>query len=193
GGRRPRTSGMARGRSCSAVCRPIGTVRGVIDLEEAQGYVLDRCRPLPTRRVPTRAAVGAVLAGPVVSGEDVPPFANSAVDGYAIRAADVVAAPVELDVVDEVAAGATSTQIVGAGQAIRIMTGAPMPAGADAVVMVEVTERLDGGSRVLVRESVPRGSAVRDAGEDVRVGTALFGPGVVVGPTVAAVLASINA
>ena len=73
-----------------------------------------------------------------------PPFANTAVDGYAVRAADVADAPVELTVVGEVAAGASTDRVLGAGEAIRIMTGAPMPAGADAVVMVEDSERLAG-------------------------------------------------
>ena len=80
----------------------------------------------------------------VVAAEDVPPFANSAVDGYAVRAVDTVATPVRLRVVGEVAAGWSTDRVVGAGEAIRIMTGAPMPAGADASVMVEDTERVDG-------------------------------------------------
>ena len=154
--------------------------------------MLDRCPPLGVVAVPLSDAIGLVLAAPVVSAEDVPPFANSAVDGYAVRAADVAAAPVELVVVDEVAAGASSDLTVGEGQAIRIMTGAPMPDGADASVMVEDTERLDGGSRVLVRRSVNAGDAVRGVGEDVRAGDALFGAGSVITPAVAGVLASVN-
>jgi molybdenum cofactor synthesis domain-containing protein len=128
----------------------------------------------------------------VVAGEDVPPFANSAVDGYAVIAADVATAPVELTVVGEVAAGAHTDRVLAAGEAIRIMTGAPVPAGADAMVMVEDTERLEGGARVLVRRSVQRGDAVRTVGDDVLAGTPLFAPGAVVTPPVAGVLASVN-
>ena len=167
-------------------------MRLVIHQSEARRHVLDRCPPLAVVAVPLSDAIGLVLAAPVVSAEDVPPFANSAVDGYAVRAADVAAAPVELVVVDEVAAGASSDLTVGEGQAIRIMTGAPMPDGADASVMEEDTERLDGGSRVLVRRSVNVGDAVRGVGEDVRAGDALFGAGSVITPAVAGVLASVN-
>ncbi|MFN8020586.1 MAG: gephyrin-like molybdotransferase Glp [Acidimicrobiales bacterium] len=163
---------------------------------EARQHVLDRCARLAVTSVPLAEATGLVLDHEVVAHEDVPPFANSAVDGYAVRAADVAGAsegaPIELDVVDEVAAGAASERTVGAGQAIRIMTGAPMPAGADASVMVEDTERLDGGTRVRVRRGVDVGSAVRAAGDDVVAGTVLFGPGDVITPAVAGVLASIN-
>ena len=97
-----------------------------------------------------------MLAADVVAAEDVPPFANTAVDGYAVRAADVADAPVELAVVGEVAAGASTDRVVGPGEAIRIMTGAPMPAGADAVVMVEDSERLD-GDRVRLSRAVAAG------------------------------------
>jgi molybdenum cofactor synthesis domain-containing protein len=172
------------------------TVLGVIPESEAREYVLQRCATLPEQRSVLADAIGAVLAEPVVAGEDVPPFANSAVDGYAVRAADVAGAgaePVELDVIDEVAAGAASSATVGEGQAIRIMTGAPMPAGADACVMVEDTERLDGGSRVRIGRAVEVGAAIRGVGDDVHVGTTLYEPGAVITPSVAGVLASVNA
>lgn len=169
----------------------------MITIDEARSHVLTRCRALPPRDVPSRSAIGMVLAAEVVAGEDVPPFANSAVDGYAVVAASVVgAAPetvVELPVVAEVAAGAHTTRVLEQGEAIRIMTGAPMPAGADAVVMVEDTERLEGGVRVAIRRSVRVGDAVRAAGDDVRAGTILYPAGTVVTPAVAGVLASVNA
>ena len=164
----------------------------MIPASEARTYVLDRCDPLPPEPTPLTELVGLVLAEDVVAGEDVPPFDNSAVDGYAVRAADVVSVPVVLSVVDEVAAGAQTARMVGAGEAIRIMTGAPMPAGADASVMVEVTERLDTGHRVRIGQSVAAGSSVRVAGDDVRAGDHLFGPGTLVTPAVAGVLASVN-
>ena len=137
-------------------------------------------------------AAGLVLATPIVADEVVPPFDNSAVDGYAVRAADVASVPVELRVVGELAAGAAPTVVVGAGEAIRIMTGAPMPEGADAVVMVEDSERL-GDHAVRLTRSVPPGAAIRGAGDDVRIGDELFAAGTTITPAVAAVLASVNA
>ena len=164
----------------------------MIPESEARQHVLDHVSALPPVRLALDAAIGSVLAEAVVSTEAVPPFANSAVDGYAVRAADVAGAPVELTVIDEVAAGASSALVVGAGQAIRIMTGAPMPAGADASVMVEATERRDQGSVVLVKHPVAAGDAVRTVGDDVAIGDRLFEAGAVVSPSVAGVLASIN-
>ena len=155
--------------------------------------MLNRCSPLAPRELPFRQAIGSVLAASVRAMEDVPPFANSAVDGYAVVAASLATVPVELPVVDEVAAGAYTDHVLQPGEAIRIMTGAPVPAGADAVVMVEDTERLDGGTRVRVLRSVEAGVAVRSVGDDVHAGTVLYQPGTLVTPAVAAVLASVNA
>ncbi|MGB7877920.1 MAG: hypothetical protein WBL31_04095, partial [Ilumatobacteraceae bacterium] len=125
-------------------------------LEDAQAFVLESCPPLVPIEVDRTAALGSVLADAVVAAEVVPPFDNTAVDGYAVRAADVVDAPVELVVVDEIAAGAAPTRPVGPGEAIRIMTGAPVPEGADAIVMVEDTERV-GDDGVRLSRSVPVG------------------------------------
>ncbi len=170
----------------------------MIDITEARSYVLARCPAAVPVDVPCREATGLVLAAAVVAAENVPPFANSAVDGYAVVAASVAAAPVELPVVGEVAAGAHTDRVLQLGEAIRIMTGAPVPAGADAVVMVEDTEllgdrRVDGGVRVRVRRSVAVGVAVRRVGDDVRAGAALYPAGTFVTPAVAGVLASVNA
>ena len=161
-------------------------------LEDAQAFVLESCPPLAPIEVDRTEALGVVLAEAVVAGEVVPPFDNTAVDGYAVRAADVAAVPAELVVVGEIAAGAAPTRHVGPGEAIRIMTGAPLPDGADAVVMVEDSERI-GGDRVRLSRSVPVGASIRRAGDDVRVGDRLFEQGTVVTPAVAAVLASVNA
>jgi molybdenum cofactor synthesis domain-containing protein len=174
-------------------------VSAVIPITEAQAHVLSHCPPLAARAMPFREAIGAVLAEPVSAVEDVPPFANSAVDGYAVVAASVSTAPVELVVVGEVAAGAHTDRVLLAGEAIRIMTGAPIPAGADAVVMVEDTEllgdkkALDGSASVRILSSVESGVAVRTVGDDVRAGTLLYPVGTPVTPAVAAVLASVNA
>jgi len=169
----------------------------MITLEDARVHVLAHCPPLPAAEVPCRAAIGLVLAAAVEAAEDVPPFANSAVDGYAVVAASVAGAsaavPVELPVVAEVAAGASSDHVLQPGEAVRIMTGAPVPAGADAIVMVEDTERLAGGARVAILRPIDAGSAVRAVGDDVRAGTALYPAGTLVTPAVAGVLASVNA
>jgi len=161
-------------------------------LEDAQAFVLESCPPLDAVEVDREVAAGLVLAAPIVAAEVVPPFDNTAVDGYAVRAEDVASVPVELRVVGELAAGAAPTVAVGAGEAIRIMTGAPMPEGADAVVMVEDSERV-GDHAVRLTRPVPPGAAIRCAGDDVRIGDELFAAGTTITPAVAAVLASVNA
>jgi molybdenum cofactor synthesis domain-containing protein len=169
----------------------------VTPIEDAQHLVLSACPPRAPVRVALADAAGLVLAADVVATEQVPPFANSAVDGYAVRAEDVARPPVDLVVVGEVAAGAAAGRTVGNGETVRVMTGAPMPPGADAVVMVEDSERLgtadDGAERVRLHRRVGAGDAVRRAGDDVEVGDVLFHAGTPVRPAVAAVLASVNA
>ena len=162
-------------------------------IHEARDHVLARCQQLPVVTASIADAMGCVLADAVVAPENVPPFANSAVDGYAVRSVDLDAAPVELPVVAEIAAGAAADRPLGPGEAIRIMTGAPVPAGADAVMMVENTERLDSGARVRITASVKVGQAVRPAGDDIAAGTTVYEAGAVVRPAVAGVLASVNA
>lgn len=184
-----RRLGRLGGRSPS---QSAGTVPAVTPLEDAQTFVIGACPPLDPVSVPFEQAEGLVLAADVVSDEQVPPFDNSAVDGYAVIAADTSAAPVELPVVDEVAAGAATDLVLASGQAIRIMTGAPIPAGADAVVMVEETDRV-GDDRVLVKVAVRSGFAVRHAGDDVQIGDRVFEAGIQVTGAVVGVLASINA
>jgi len=157
--------------------------------------VLERCPPGAPLVMPVREAEGCVLAEPVVAAESVPPFVNSAIDGYAVQAASLAAGgqmPVDLPVVDEVAAGSCTDRVLGAGEAIRIMTGAPVPAGADAVVMVEDTERLDDGARVRIHRQVSAGESIRGVGEDVHAGAALYPAGTVITPAVLGVLASVN-
>ncbi len=158
--------------------------------------MLAACPPAEPVEVSFTEAFGLVLAADVIATETVPPFDNTAVDGYAVRAADVVDAsttPVRLEVVGEIAAGAgPGERILGAGEAIRIMTGAPIPPGADAVVMVEDTERI-GDDAVLVSASVDPGSSVRPAGDDVVPGDVLFTAGALVTPAVLGVLATVNA
>ncbi|MFP3902084.1 MAG: gephyrin-like molybdotransferase Glp [Acidimicrobiia bacterium] len=164
----------------------------MIPLDEAIGTVLAGCAPLPPTTMPSGEARGRVLAEPVVAGDAVPPFANTAMDGYAVRAADVAHAPVRLPVVAEVAAGSPAARPLAAGEAMRIFTGAPMPEGADAVVMVEATRRLDGGAAVELLERVPPGNHVREAGEDVRPGDEVLAAGDELTPARIGVLASLG-
>ena len=164
----------------------------MIAIHEAQKVVLDACEVLAPVATSCEQMSGRVLAQDVVAPENVPPFANSAVDGYAVRTADTQTVPTELVVVDTVAAGAEPKIAVGDGQAIRIMTGAPMPKGADAVVMVEDTQRV-GDDRVSIGKAAKLKDAIRDAGSDVNKGDTVFVAGTVLNAAGAGVLASVNA
>lgn len=152
---------------------------GLLTVEEARERILSRIEPLAPLDVPLTEAHGCVLAREVVAGEDIPAFASSAMDGFAVRAADVAgaapAAPVELRIVGRALIGRPPEGTVGPGEAIRIATGAPIPAGADAVVPIEDCEVA--GERVRVLAPVPEGKHVRPAGEDLRAGDVLVPPG----------------
>jgi molybdopterin molybdotransferase len=152
--------------------------------------VMAACPPFAPRTVALSDALGCVLAADVVSPESVPPFDNTAVDGYAVRAADTEGAPVELEAIGVLAAGFAAERAVESGQALRIMTGAPLPDGADAVVMVEDTEAT--GDRVRVARTVAAGDAVRRAGDDVRAGEVVLAAGTVLRPAHLGVLSSIG-
>jgi molybdenum cofactor synthesis domain-containing protein len=168
----------------------------VISLDEARAHVLARVPVLEPRPVPVPEASGLVLAEPVTAPGDVPPFANTAMDGYAVRAADTVGAsddsPVRLPVVAEVAAGHPAPRPLAAGEAMRIFTGAPVPDGADAIVVVERTERLEGGAAVALHVEVAEGLHVRPAGDDLHAGDAVFEPGEVLTPAHLGVLSGIG-
>lgn len=159
-------------------------------LTEAQRDVLDAVSPLPVIEVTLREAAGLVLAESVTAPHDIPPFANSAMDGYAVRAADVVDVPVLLTVVEDVPAGSVPTVTVVEGTAVKIMTGAPLPTGADAVVKVEDTEPGDG--RVTILAGAPEGTAIRPAGGDISAGAVVTGPGVRLAPAHLGLLASVG-
>ena len=120
----------------------------MLSVAEALQLVLHQARPLSPRRIPAAEALGCTLADAVTSDIDSPPHDKSIVDGYALRSADVGAAGAELTILEEVTAGAVPTKEVVAGTATRIMTGAPLPAGADAVVMIEQTTQT--GERVRI-------------------------------------------
>src|SRR5262245_14320900 len=117
----------------------------MLSVAEAQAIVLQHARPLAPEAVPlTTAALGLVLAEDVASDLDMPPYDTALMDGYAVRSADLSNGRGGLNVIEEVTAGLTPRKSVGAGEATRIMTGAPVPTGADAVVMIERTRMLDG-------------------------------------------------
>jgi molybdopterin molybdotransferase len=166
----------------------------LIEIEEARRLVLERVSPLPAERVPLREALGRVLAVEVSAADPVPGFDNSAMDGFAVRAADTASAsgeaPVTLDVVDESRAGRPAERPVGPGEAILISTGAMVPEGADSVVRVEDTRSRDG--RVEIGVAVETGRNVRRAGEDVRSGETVIPPGTVLGPAELGVIASVG-
>ncbi len=164
----------------------------MIPLAEAQERVLAGCAVLDEAAVAVGDARGLVTTETVVAPEVVPPFDNTAMDGFAVRSADVADAPVTLAIVGTVAAGVPPDVTVGAGQAARIMTGAVIPPGADAVIMVELTETSPDGAEVTVAQSVPEGNHIRRAGEDLAVGQTVFGPGEVLTPGHLGVLTSLG-
>ncbi len=149
----------------------------------------------PPAEVALQDALGTVLVEPVVAEEAVPPFDNSAMDGFAVRAADTRGAaagqPVRLRVVATLAAGAAADRVVGVGEAVRIMTGAPMPPGADSIVMVERTTPA-GEDAVDVLAEVTDGLHVRRIGGDISAGTEVLPAGVVLGPAHLGVAASVG-
>ncbi|MEU5861608.1 gephyrin-like molybdotransferase Glp [Nonomuraea sp. NPDC047529] len=149
--------------------------------------ILATVRPLAPLELELERALGTTLAEDVSSPVPLPPFDNSAMDGYAVRAEDV---PGMLPVIDDVAAGSDELRAVGPGHAVRIMTGAPMPAGADSVVPVEWT---DGGTvSVQINRDVPLGNAIRRAGEDVQAGEVVLKAGTVIGPAQLGIIAGVG-
>jgi molybdopterin molybdotransferase len=151
----------------------------MISVRQALDLVLRDMPQLGSEQVPLPQAVGRVLATPIQATRDIPPFRNSAMDGYAVRALDVAAAtaraPVRLRILEVIGAGAMPRQVVTAGTATKIMTGSPMPDGADAVVRIEDTAEHDG--YVDIRTAVAAGASVRLPGEDMPAGETVLTPG----------------
>src|SRR5436309_680277 len=159
------------------------TRAGLLPVEEALRIVISETAPLGTEEVGLERAAGRVLAETVAASFDMPAFDRSAMDGYAVRAADVAKTPVELQVAGFLPAGRPSAGIeIGAGEAVRIMTGAPVPPGSDAVQMVEKTETLDGGARVRVLCPVRIGENIFHRGEDLERGDVILKEGAWVRP-----------
>jgi molybdopterin molybdotransferase len=146
----------------------------VLTVEEALDAILSRISVLGTERVELLASLGRVLAEPVVSGREIPPWPNSSMDGYAVRAEDT-ARGAALAVVGRVEAGGLPARAVGRGEAVRIFTGAPLPEGADTVVPQEDVDAAD--DRIALRGALERAAFVRARGEDVRIGDRVLEPG----------------
>jgi molybdopterin molybdotransferase len=168
--------------------------RALTPLEDARKLVLAAARPLAGEDVGLADALGRTLAADVASADDVPGFDNSAMDGYAVRAADLAGAgavePIGLRLVDESSAGNPAGIELGAGEAIRISTGAAIPTGADAVLRLEDADEEDGAVRA--RAALRPGQEIRRAGEDIRAGEVVLRAGAVLGPAELGVLASVG-
>ncbi|HUG08341.1 MAG TPA: gephyrin-like molybdotransferase Glp [Acidimicrobiia bacterium] len=159
-------------------------------IAEVRSAILAKVRLLPAETVPFQEAVGRILAAAVVAPHDVPSFPNSAMDGFAVRGADVGSPDAVLQIVEDVAAGQVAAAAVAAGQAIKIMTGAPMPEGADTVVRVEDTDEEDG--KVWIAVATEPGTSVRPTGGDVAAGSTVFEAGTRLSEAHLGVLATIG-
>ncbi len=170
----------------------------MLRVEEALERILADITRLEPEQVPLSEASGRVLAEAIASQEDVPPFANSAMDGYALRSSDTQSAtPQEarrLRLAGIVQAGRVAERPLEAGEAMRILTGAPVPPGADAVIQQELVETGEAGDTgwVEVPAPVAQGNNVRHAGEDIRRGTRVLEEGAILGPSEIGVLASLG-
>ncbi len=167
-------------------------MQGLTSLEDAQKTVFEAAQPLGIEKVGLIEALGRVLAEDIIAPRDNPPWDNSAMDGFAVRWEDIkqehaIGKPVELKIIEEVPAGKVATKSVGRGQAIRIMTGAPLPKGADSVVKVEETESTPDIVRIF--KTVERGGNVRPQGEDVKKGECIIAKGTQIRPAEAGMLA----
>lgn len=165
-----------------------------VEVEQALGIVLGSVSPLAREIRPLLDCLGSVLAEEVPADMDIPPFDNSAMDGYAVMAADTAGAtpekPVSLRVIADLPAGYPPPALVRSGEAVRIMTGAPMPSGTDAVVRTEEVER--GDWTVLISKPVPSGNDLRRAGEDVRKGEVILRQGIPLRPAEIGMLATLG-
>jgi molybdopterin molybdotransferase len=166
------------GARCGKECQ-------VLTIKEAQAVVMAAVTVLPPERIPLLQALGCVLAETVVAPIQLPPFDNSAMDGFAVVAEDTRGAtpgsPARLEVLEDVPAGATPERQVRHGKATRVMTGAPIPPGADAVVIVEHTRAGPVGTIEIFVRAAP-GDNIRPAGEDIAAGETALSPGQSLGP-----------
>jgi len=166
----------------------------MISVDEALNRILTQITVLGLEKVGIISSLGRVIGEDILAPRDIPPLDNSAMDGYAVRSADIKGASrensVSLQVIEELPAGELPQKAVAKGEAIRIMTGAPIPAGADTVVMVEDTEKA--GQQVKIFQGVPSGENIRRAGEDVRMGDRVISMGSVIRAAEVGMLASVG-
>ena len=182
-----------RGRSKPAfrfISRKKAHKAQMISVLEGIQIVRQQTRVLAAERVQLKNALGRVLAQDIVADSDLPPFDRSQMDGYAVRAEDAQAAPVRLRIVGESAAGRGWHHQLEEGQAVRIMTGAPVPAGADSVQQVEVAHELKDGTVVELLESVETGKSIVKQGTEIRAGETVLNAGTPVNAAMMAVLAA---
>lgn len=192
---------MVAAAALPTIARDAGDRPSSIDVDEARARILSAFAPLEHDRLPIIDALGSVLAEEIVAGVSIPPFDNSAMDGFAVQAADTRGAsartPVRLRLVGQARAGYDPGGPVTAGDAVRIMTGAPIPEGADAVVRFEETDEVDGRSACAVgsigiRRAARRGDNVRRAGEDVPRGQCILDRGRSLRPAEVGMLAALG-
>lgn len=166
----------------------------ILSVEEARARILEHVHPLEPESLPILEALGRVLYEDVVADAPIPPHDNSAMDGYAVRYADLAGNSPRLPVIGQVPAGAVWEGTLQQGQALRIMTGAPMPAGADTVVRFEdtIADNDANGDWVVIRRVPRAGSNVRLAGEDVQPGSIVLTKGQSLGPAEIGMLASVG-
>lgn len=162
----------------------------MISVAEAIQIVRQQTHTLPVEQVSLQHALGRVLAQDIVADSDLPPFDRSQMDGYAVRAVDVQAAPARLRIVGESAAGRGWHNHLEEGQAVRIMTGAPVPEGADSVQQVELAHELKDGTVVELLESVEAGKSIVKRGAEIRSGETVLTAGMMINAAMMAVLAA---
>ncbi|WP_435628214.1 molybdopterin molybdotransferase MoeA [Candidatus Ferrigenium straubiae] len=162
-----------------------------LQVSEAQRVVLDSVAASGAEQVKLEQSLGRVLAEEVRANRDQPPYDISAMDGYALRSADMGTVPATLEIIEDIKAGDMPTKTLAPGQCARIMTGAPMPQGADAVIRVEDTEAKP-DSRVQINLSVKPGNDIRRLGENMRNGEVVLTPGTEITPGVIGVLATVK-
>ena len=162
----------------------------MISVAEAIQIVREQTRTLPSEPVSLANARGRFLAQDVVADSDLPPFDRSQMDGYALRASDIESVPAKLRIVGESAAGRGWHNEMKPGEAVRIMTGAPVPAGADSVQQVELTHEIEGGAQVEILEAVALGRSIVKRGSEIKAGATVLNAGEQISAATMAVLAS---
>ena len=164
----------------------------LISVDRAIEITLENVSRLPANSTPLADAVGCVLAEEIFSDLDMPPFDRSMMDGYALRAEDVAEAPTQLKTVGEIPAGVFPDFVIQKGQTAKIMTGAPLPKGADAVRQVELTRPLDDPQFVEISEPVFAGQNVVPRAAEIQVGAQVLSPGAYISPAMIGVLATMG-